>query len=164
MAINPDAVPHQMSRPHDEMPVKLVNTGPDLRSIPGKRPLVAKSEKHNKPAEAGRQRPRYYRAARLGAPSRISAASTKARFHQQPNCAFPIGPTKTPAASSFRGLSTRANTRPAANITQRPASKNLQDSRHSLRSTLTASQQTLQSFTPVSPIDASDTNEFFDRW
>lgn len=132
MARNPDAVPHQRSRPHDEMPVKLVNTGPDLRSIPGKHPLVPNSEKHNKPAEAGRKRPRYYRAARLAAPPRISAVSTKARFHQQPICAFPIGPTKTPAASSFRGLSTRADTGPAAKITQRSASKNLQGRSRSL--------------------------------
>lgn len=47
------------------MPVKMVNTDPDLRSIPGKRRLVANTEKHRKPAEAGRQRPRYYRAARF---------------------------------------------------------------------------------------------------
>ncbi|MFT7310778.1 MAG: hypothetical protein ACI853_001269, partial [Paracoccaceae bacterium] len=38
-----------------------------------------------------------------------------------------------PAASSFRGLSTRADAAPTTNVAQRPASKNLQESSRSLR-------------------------------
>ncbi|MGP6089904.1 hypothetical protein, partial [Antarctobacter jejuensis] len=50
-----------------------------------------------------------------------------------PQCTFPIVSATTPAASSFRGLSTRADARRTPAVTQRPASKNLQDSGPSLQ-------------------------------
>ncbi|WP_217805714.1 hypothetical protein, partial [Roseovarius sp. A-2] len=47
---------------------------------------------------------------------------------------FPHRPQPAPAASSFRGLSTRAERSSDGKVAPRPASKNLQDSGNSLRS------------------------------
>ena len=65
--------------------------------------------------------------------NRCSPPSSARRRQRQP-ARFPHRRLRqTPAASSFRGLSTRAAPAPAANVTPRPASKNLQGSGRSCR-------------------------------
>jgi len=111
----------------------LAKGDPSLHRIPGSRRFVPATTEDGKIVEADGQDTFDYGIASFQAAPHASAKPAKAPSGKRQYRTFPIGSTKTPAASSFRGLSTRADTCPVATLAPRPASKNLQESRPSLR-------------------------------
>ncbi|YBV93919.1 hypothetical protein M1D80_04535 (plasmid) [Phyllobacteriaceae bacterium JZ32] len=122
---------HQGSRQHDAMPVTSAKADPERHGAPGWHRLAPHNAEHRKTVErdskeAVRPASDHVIARPRTGPFASAVSGQFPNRRPQPR-AFPIGPTKLPAASSFQGLSTRA-ANASGPLALRPASKNLQGS------------------------------------